>query len=166
MGRGGHGLPKVSPGPAMPYPFTPCRRVTPETTLQPFQGWPARRGGWPAVVFYTFGRPTPYPYGSGLGAFLVSSQILRRNQRLNQLLSGATQREALRLTEVENLQRETKNKEGNFRVLPTSPRLMAATLNPAYRPGGRWSPIGRFRILLFRILFDYFLVMKFIRNPP
>jgi hypothetical protein len=28
MGKGGHGLPKVSPGPAMLYPSTPCGRVT------------------------------------------------------------------------------------------------------------------------------------------
>jgi hypothetical protein len=26
MARGAHGLSKVSPGPAMPYPFTPCGR--------------------------------------------------------------------------------------------------------------------------------------------
>jgi hypothetical protein len=36
MARGGHGLPKVSPGPTMPYPFTP---------LQPFQRWSAYRAG-------------------------------------------------------------------------------------------------------------------------
>jgi hypothetical protein len=27
MARGGHGLPKVLPGPAMPYPSTPCGRA-------------------------------------------------------------------------------------------------------------------------------------------
>jgi hypothetical protein len=49
MARGGHGLPKVSPGPAMPYPSTPCRRTTYETALRLFQGWPAHRAGslWP-----------------------------------------------------------------------------------------------------------------------
>jgi hypothetical protein len=31
MERGGHGLPKVSPVPAMPYPSTPCGWVNPET---------------------------------------------------------------------------------------------------------------------------------------
>jgi hypothetical protein len=31
MARGGHGLSKVSLWPAMPYPFTPCGRITPET---------------------------------------------------------------------------------------------------------------------------------------
>jgi hypothetical protein len=31
MARGGHGLPKVSLGPAMPHPSTPCERATPET---------------------------------------------------------------------------------------------------------------------------------------
>jgi hypothetical protein len=34
MARGGHGLPKVSLGPAMPYPSTPYGRATPETALQ------------------------------------------------------------------------------------------------------------------------------------
>jgi hypothetical protein len=41
MARGVRGLPKVSPGPAMPYPSMPCRRATPETALRPFQRWPA-----------------------------------------------------------------------------------------------------------------------------
>jgi hypothetical protein len=35
MVRGGHRLPKVSPGPAMPYPSTPCGRATPQTALRP-----------------------------------------------------------------------------------------------------------------------------------
>jgi hypothetical protein len=43
--RGGHGLPKVSSGSVMSYPFTPCRRATPETALQPFQGWPNCKAG-------------------------------------------------------------------------------------------------------------------------
>jgi hypothetical protein len=29
IASGGHGLPKVSPGPAMPYPSMPCGRATP-----------------------------------------------------------------------------------------------------------------------------------------
>jgi hypothetical protein len=45
MARGGHGLPKVLPGPAMPHPFTPCGRATPETALRLFQGWLAHRAG-------------------------------------------------------------------------------------------------------------------------
>jgi hypothetical protein len=45
MTRGGHGLPKVSPGPTMPEPSTPCGRATPETALWPVQGWPAHRAG-------------------------------------------------------------------------------------------------------------------------
>jgi hypothetical protein len=55
IARGGHGFPKVSLGPAMPYPSTLCRQATPETTLQPFQGWPA-------AIFYPLGHPTPYAY--------------------------------------------------------------------------------------------------------
>jgi hypothetical protein len=60
--RGGHGLPIVSPGPAMPYPSLSCRQVTTETA---FPGvacpqWGA--GGLPAAIFYPFGSPTPYAY--------------------------------------------------------------------------------------------------------
>ena len=45
MARGGHVLPKVSPGPALPDPSTPCGRATPKTALQLFLRWPARRAG-------------------------------------------------------------------------------------------------------------------------
>jgi hypothetical protein len=43
MARGGHGLPKVSLGPAMPKPSMPYGRATPKMALQLFGGWPARR---------------------------------------------------------------------------------------------------------------------------
>jgi hypothetical protein len=43
MARGSHGLPIVSPGPAMPDPFMPCGWATPEMALWTFQGWPACR---------------------------------------------------------------------------------------------------------------------------
>jgi hypothetical protein len=36
--RGDHGLPKVLPGPAMPYPSTSCRQPTPETEGR---AWPS-----------------------------------------------------------------------------------------------------------------------------
>jgi hypothetical protein len=49
MARGIHRLPKVSTGPAMPDPSTPCGQAT----LQPFQGWAA-------AVFYPLGYPMPY----------------------------------------------------------------------------------------------------------
>jgi hypothetical protein len=39
------GLPKVSPGPAMPHPSMPCSWASPESTMWLFQGWPARRAG-------------------------------------------------------------------------------------------------------------------------
>jgi hypothetical protein len=45
MASGGHGLFKVLPGPAMPYPSTPCGRATPEMALRPFHGWPTHRAG-------------------------------------------------------------------------------------------------------------------------
>jgi hypothetical protein len=63
MARGGHGLPKVSPGPAMPYPSTPCGWTTPETALRLFQEWPARRAGGLRPSFYPFGHPTLYACG-------------------------------------------------------------------------------------------------------
>jgi hypothetical protein len=55
MARGGHGLPKVSPGPIMPYLFMHCRPATPEKALHSFQQWPA-------TDFYPLGHPTPYAY--------------------------------------------------------------------------------------------------------
>jgi hypothetical protein len=57
MARGGHRLPKVSLGPAMPYSSTPCGLASPETVLRLFE----RRS---AAIFYPFGHPTPYAYGS------------------------------------------------------------------------------------------------------
>jgi hypothetical protein len=42
----------------MPYPSTPWQGATPETTLRPFQVWPARRAGSAAVIFYA----VPYAY--------------------------------------------------------------------------------------------------------
>jgi hypothetical protein len=46
--------PRVSPGAAMPYPYTPCGQATPETTS--WCGPPAP----PLAVLYPFGHPTPY----------------------------------------------------------------------------------------------------------
>jgi hypothetical protein len=63
MARVGHGIPKVSSGPAMPHLSTPCGRATPETPLRPFLGWPSRRAGglWPySTLLDTPGR-TPLP---------------------------------------------------------------------------------------------------------
>jgi hypothetical protein len=54
MGRVGHGLPEISPGPNLLYTSTPCRRATPETALRP-------QGGRPVAIL-SFGHPTPYAY--------------------------------------------------------------------------------------------------------
>jgi hypothetical protein len=59
MARGGRGLPKVSCGPAMPYPSMPCGQAIPETAIS---GVARQQGRWPASVFYLFGHPTPYAY--------------------------------------------------------------------------------------------------------
>jgi hypothetical protein len=52
MARGGHGLPKVLLGPAMPYPSTLCGWATPETAFQAFQRRYARTVGslWPYSI--------------------------------------------------------------------------------------------------------------------
>jgi hypothetical protein len=57
MARGDHGLPKVSLGPAMPNPSTPCERATPETTL--WGGPPEERAAFYPFAL-SFGQPTPY----------------------------------------------------------------------------------------------------------
>jgi hypothetical protein len=55
MAKGGHELPKVLSGPAMPNPSTPCERAT------PFKGCPTCRV--PACgCLPPFGHPTPYAY--------------------------------------------------------------------------------------------------------
>jgi hypothetical protein len=66
--RGGHGLPKVSPSFGMPNPSTPCGWATPETALQPFQGWPALRAGSlrPSSTLLDTPRPTPMDLIEGL----------------------------------------------------------------------------------------------------
>jgi hypothetical protein len=45
MVKGGLGITKVSPGPAMPYPSMPCGQATSETALWLSQEWPAHRAG-------------------------------------------------------------------------------------------------------------------------
>jgi hypothetical protein len=47
--------------PAMPDPYTPCGRTTPQTVLRPFGGRPARRAGGlrPSLTFWT----PPYAVG-------------------------------------------------------------------------------------------------------
>jgi hypothetical protein len=45
MVRGGCGLPKVSPAPAMLNLSKPCGQATSETNLQPFQEWLTHRAG-------------------------------------------------------------------------------------------------------------------------
>jgi len=60
---GGHGLPKVSLGPAMPYPLCPAG-VSPQ-------------GGRSAAVFYPLGYPTPLILLEWHGKFLTSNVGLR-----------------------------------------------------------------------------------------
>jgi hypothetical protein len=53
MARGGHGLSKVSPGPAMPYPNMPCRWDTPKRALRLFQSClPAERAACSCLLSF------------------------------------------------------------------------------------------------------------------
>jgi hypothetical protein len=61
-GRGIHGRTKVSCGPAMPDPYMPCGRATP-------QG--AGQGGLPAAVFFPLEYPFPYRPVEGPVAQLI-----------------------------------------------------------------------------------------------
>jgi hypothetical protein len=62
--RGIHGLPKASAGPAMPDPYTPCGRATPQTAVAGVRPaavfFPLGAGGQPAAVFFPLGDPFPY----------------------------------------------------------------------------------------------------------
>jgi hypothetical protein len=75
MARGGYGIPKVSPKPAMYNPSTPYERATPETALRPFQRWPHRRAGGLRPSSTPFGHPTPYAYGARRCLVMESSFI-------------------------------------------------------------------------------------------
>jgi hypothetical protein len=55
MARGGHKLPEVTLGPAIPYLFMPCGRFR--------DGYP--KGWQPGAVFYPLGHPMPYASASG-----------------------------------------------------------------------------------------------------
>jgi hypothetical protein len=70
MAKGGHGLLKVSLGPALVDPSTLCGRVTPENGLMAVSGVACPQGGQPATVFYPFGHPSPYSYDSKQNVFL------------------------------------------------------------------------------------------------
>jgi hypothetical protein len=62
-GRGGHGLCRVSSGPAMPHPSMHRRRAIPKWPYVCFWGGPPAEQA-PAGVFYPFGHLTPYAYGT------------------------------------------------------------------------------------------------------
>jgi hypothetical protein len=70
MARGGHGLPEVPLGPAMPNPSMPCRRATIQTTVSEVA---RSQGGRPGAVFNPFGYPMPYAYGKNMSAINTKS---------------------------------------------------------------------------------------------
>jgi hypothetical protein len=63
MARGGHGLPNGSPRTAISFPFTPCRRATPQNSLTAVSRMARLLGGSPTAALYPFVCPTPYSYG-------------------------------------------------------------------------------------------------------
>jgi hypothetical protein len=85
MGRGIHGLPKVSPGLAMPDPSTPCGWASPQTALWPFGGWPARRADGRAAVFYPLGYP--FPYGPDEIHLSVGVSFVQRSRHVSLVVS-------------------------------------------------------------------------------
>jgi hypothetical protein len=74
--RGGHGLPKVSPGPA--------RQATRETILLPFQGWPTHKVGGlrPCSTPLDTLRRTPMEVGTAKQAFVLEGEISLAEQRI------------------------------------------------------------------------------------
>jgi hypothetical protein len=67
MTRGGHELPKVSPGPTMPNPFTsmsgpPLKQPYGRFRDDLLAGVVCLQGGWPAAIFYPLGHPMQYAY--------------------------------------------------------------------------------------------------------
>jgi hypothetical protein len=75
MGKGIHAVPKVSPGPAMPYPSTPCGpgpppkpknarwgggRPPPNRASRGLLGVPRPQVKRPAAIFFPIGYPFPY----------------------------------------------------------------------------------------------------------
>jgi hypothetical protein len=60
MARGIHGLPKVSPGPAIADPSMPCEQAPPKLLYG--WRWPARRAGDLRLFSPLFGHPTPYAH--------------------------------------------------------------------------------------------------------
>jgi hypothetical protein len=90
MARGGHGLPKVSPGPAMLDPSAPCERATPQTALWPLQRWPSCKAGslQPSSTLLDTPRRIPMRLSLPLSD---SSQIFEQlaNQEEEQMTLGA-----------------------------------------------------------------------------
>jgi hypothetical protein len=72
MARGGHGLPKISPGPTMPYMFALCRRATSETVIRLCQSWPAHRVGGLRPSFTPLDTPRRRPMPQGFIGFVAS----------------------------------------------------------------------------------------------
>jgi hypothetical protein len=79
-GKGGHGLPKVSFGPAMPYSFTPCGRATPERGIL-LAGQPVSCNLRPSSIPLDASRHTPMVDAPTLVAMTLSAEAF--NVHLN-----------------------------------------------------------------------------------
>jgi hypothetical protein len=85
MARGGHGLPKILLGPAMPYLNMSVRQPPLKQRYSRFRGG-RPQGGWPVAVFYPLGHPRPYASGwepeliRGLGVnSMIRGTMLKKN---------------------------------------------------------------------------------------
>jgi hypothetical protein len=91
MARGGYGLPRMSPRPAMSFLYMPCRQTTPETALHPFLGWLIRSGGGLRSCSTPLDtqRRTPMPLRRSAG--INGRKIKKRNRNLFTLRRGRKQ---------------------------------------------------------------------------
>jgi hypothetical protein len=121
MAIGGHGLPKVSPGPASPDPSTPCGRATPLIGLRLFQGCPTRRAGGllPSSTLMNTQRHTPVFLLYKLTSFpsLSGGGVGSGEQRQQSAAAGL---QVLQLQEVEGLERLLENHAHDVDRKPTN----------------------------------------------
>jgi hypothetical protein len=85
MARGGHGLPKVSPGPAMLDPITSCGWAIPKMVLRLFQGWHARKAGGLQPSSFLLDTPRRTPMLKKDGEFRAA--VLNMSITINQSIS-------------------------------------------------------------------------------
>jgi hypothetical protein len=87
VARGGHGPPKVSRGPAIPCPSTPCGRVTPQNGFVAVSGWTACGCLLPVWTPHAIRLCRLLRWYSG-GDFFLSTMCLRIIDKVAYLIMG------------------------------------------------------------------------------